>query len=92
MHAYSIPMTPAPTTIMVEGTRLRSKMPSASMMALPSTGTSGEAAGTVPVAMTTRSAWMTMAGPSPSIVMVCGSTKEAWPSSTSTPLRANWLR
>jgi hypothetical protein len=40
MQAYSIPITPAPTTIIVAGTLLSSKMPSASMMADPSTGTS----------------------------------------------------
>src|SRR5713101_6773061 len=49
-------ISPSTTTSMVPGIFGRPKMPSASMMAVPSIGTSADTAGTVPVAITTRSA------------------------------------
>ncbi len=56
IDAYSTPMTPAPTTIIVRGRSLRPRMPSESRIVSPSTATPGGAAGRVPVAITILSA------------------------------------
>ena len=45
IDAYSTPMTPAPTTIIVRGRSLRPRMPSESMIVSPSTATPGGVAG-----------------------------------------------
>jgi hypothetical protein len=52
MEAYSVPMTPAPTTVMVRGSEPRRRMPSELMIVSPSTGTPRGFSGEEPVAMT----------------------------------------
>ena len=57
IDAYSTPMTPAPTTVIVRGTRFLSfRIPSESMIVASSTSTSGGRAGEVPTALITCSA------------------------------------
>ena len=56
MEAYSMPMTPAPTTTIERGTCSRWMIPSESMIVLSSKATLAGRAGIVPVAMTMLSA------------------------------------
>ncbi len=52
IDAYSIPITPAPTTTIEAGSDLRSRIPSESRTLSSSNSTSDGRAGLVPVAMT----------------------------------------
>jgi hypothetical protein len=93
MDAYSMPITPAPTTIIDCGTRSRARMPSESMIVLPSNSTVGGRAGSVPVAITILSAVTVSSRPEPSTTStVCSSTKCPMPGSMATWLRVSWLR
>ena len=78
IDAYSTPMTPAPTTVMLRGRRCwMCSSPSESMIVWSSNSTSFGRAGLVPVAMTMLSA-VTSLTPSSSSRMqtVCSSTKD----------------
>ena len=56
MHAYSMPITPPPTTIMLRGTSPSRDRPSESITAPWSVGIPRGRTGAVPVAITNRSA------------------------------------
>ena len=93
IDAYSMPITPAPTTTIERGTRSRWMMPSESMIVLSSKATLDGRAGLVPVAMTILSAVTLRVRPPPSSTSTaCGPTKWAWPGMIVTRLRASWLR
>ena len=93
IDAYSMPITPAPTTIMVRGILSRPRMPSESMIVCSSKSTVAGRAGLVPVAITIFSAVTWRSWPVPSVTcIVCGSTNRPSPGSSATPLRASWLR
>src|SRR3569833_1959912 len=82
IEAYSMPITPAPTTTMVCGRCSRLMMPSESMMVDSSNSTVSGRAGCVPVAMMILSAVKPVSRPvsGSSTSMVCGSVKRAVPS------------
>ncbi len=88
IDAYSTPITPAPTTVMERGTRrsIRSR-PSESMIVRSSKATLAGRAGSVPTAMTIRSA--RIGSSEPSILTVWSSSKQAPPGSQPTMLRRN---
>ena len=94
MDAYSMPMTPAPTTTMEPGTCCMPSTPSESMTWLPSNSIWAGRAGLVPVAMTMFSAVTVLWSPrvSPSTATVCSSRNRAVPPRMSTWLRSSWLR
>ncbi len=93
MEAYSMPMTPAPTTTIESGTRSRSRMPSESTMVDPSNSTLSGRAGRVPVAMMILSAVTLVSRPrSSTTATVWGSRNRPEPVSTVTWLRLSWLR
>ena len=76
MVAYSMPITPAPTTTIERGTRSRLMMPSESMMVFSSKATLDGRAGVVPVAMTILSAVTLRLRPPPSSTSTaCGPMK-----------------
>ena len=75
MDAYSMPITPAPTTTIERGTRSRWLMPSESMIVLSSKATLGGRAGRVPVATTILSAVTLRVRLPSSTSMECGPTK-----------------
>ena len=56
IEAYSVPITPPPTMTIESGMRLSVRSPSVSMMVSSSNGMSAGLAGTVPTAMTMKSA------------------------------------
>jgi hypothetical protein len=91
IDAYSTPITPAPTTVIVRGTRCASlSSPSESMIVLSSNSTVAGRAGRVPQARTILPAFT---GSSlPSIWTVLASTKVAAPCSRPTRLRRNCSR
>ena len=94
IDAYSTPITPAPTTVMLRGSRCwMCSRPSESMIVWSSKATSFGRAGLVPVAMMMLSA-VTSLGPMSSSLMqtVCSLTKDAWPNSRPTRLRRNCSR
>ncbi len=93
IDAYSIPITPAPATTMVRGTRSRCWMPSESMTVFSSNATLGGRAGLVPVAMMIASAVSFRCRPAVSSTSSsCGPRKDPVPLSTVTRLRVSWLR
>ncbi len=95
IEAYSMPITPAPTTTIVCGTASRFSTPSESTTRLPSNAISGGRAGRVPTPMTIFSAVTFCPDSSFSLTRtssVCGSTKRAVPLISRTRLRASWLR
>ena len=76
MLAYSMPITPAPTTTIERGTLSRLMMPSESMIVLSSKATLAGRAGVVPVAMTILSAVILRLRPPPSSTSTaCGPMK-----------------
>ncbi len=77
---------------MDRGILVSRKSPSESMTAAWSVGTPRGSTGVVPVAITKRSARKSPSPAPPVTRIVWGSSKAAWPSSTSTPLRPNWAR
>ncbi len=87
MQAYSTPITPPPTTIIVLGMSGICRIWSLLRMLRPLMGTFGETAGFVPVAITMVPALYTLAPREPSTRIVCGSTKLAHPNSISMLLR-----
>jgi hypothetical protein len=89
-----MPITPAPTITIVDGTvARRSTMSSESRTLLPLKSISGGWAGSEPVAMTTARADNRRSESSrPSTASVFRSTKRAQPSRTVTWLRSSWSR
>ncbi len=88
MEAYSMPITPAPTTTIESGTRSSRIMPSESITVRSSNSTLSGRAGRVPVAMMILSAVTLLPLPySSTTSMVCGSRNLPEPTSVVT-----WLR
>ena len=92
-EAYSIPMTPAPTTTMLRGTACRLMTPSESTMVRSSKSTLSGRAGRVPAATTALSKLIRVSRPEPA------STQTEWASAnrpvpviSATLLRASWSR
>ncbi len=80
IDAYSMPITPAPTTTIERGMCLRSRIWSESTMVAPSNSTVAGRAGRVPTAMTILSALATfLSPPASSIWTVCESMNDAVP-------------
>ena len=91
IDAYSTPITPAPTTVIVRGTRLSSfSRPSESMIVRSSNSTDAGRAGRVPTAITIRFA--RTGSSEPSMRTVWSSSKAASPGSSPTWLRRNCSR
>ncbi|MCU1630132.1 MAG: hypothetical protein JWP64_5081 [Pseudonocardia sp.] len=88
IEAYSMPMTPAPTTTIEVGTRLSltTASESTTWYSSSSNSTSGGRAGRVPVAITILSAVTVLWSPraAPCTVTVCGSSNWAVPPRMST--------
>ena len=86
MLAYSIPTTPAPSTVMVLGIRGSCRIVSESKSASLSKGTSSGRFGREPVAITKKSALSVRSSPPPGgrTETACGPAKRAWPWTTST--------
>ena len=86
MLAYSMPITPAPSTIIVCGMRGSCRMVSLSNTVSPSKGTSSGRFGREPVAITKNSAVRVRISPPVGGVTAsaCGSTKRPCPRTTST--------
>ena len=91
--AYSMPMTPAPTTTMLRGTAWRLMTPSESTIVRSSKSTLSGRAGRVPAAMTALSKLTRVSRPEPA------STQTEWASAnrpvpviSEILLRASWLR
>ena len=88
IDAYSMPITPAPTTTSVCGICLRLRMPSESRIDSSSNSMLGGRTGRLPVAITMRSASTTWRRPSAAVITTVSlSTKLATPSKTVTRLR-----
>ena len=79
IDAYSAPITPAPTTVIVRGRRSSLSIPSESITVRSSKETSVGRAGTVPTAITMRSAVQALAPSSPCTVTEWGPEKDAKP-------------
>jgi hypothetical protein len=93
IDAYSMPITPAPTTTMVGGTWSRSRIWSESTTVRPSKSTVVGRAGLVPTATTNLSAVTRRSVPSSAVTTTAfGSAKRAVPMIICTWLRASWLR
>ena len=93
IEAYSIPITPAPTTTIDRGTRSRWMIPSESMIVLSSKSTLDGLAGIVPVAMTILSALTLRVRAPPSATSTSlGPMNWAVPGMMVTRLRTSWLR
>ena len=91
IDAYSTPITPAPTTVIVRGTRLSSfNRPSESMIVRSSNSTDAGRAGRVPTAITIRFA--RTGSSEPSMRTVWSSVKAASPGSNPTWLRRSCSR
>jgi hypothetical protein len=93
IEAYSMPITPAPTTTIDRGTRSRWAIPSESMIVRSSKSTLDGRAGRVPAAITIFSALTLLSRPLASTtVSVCGSANLPVPVTSVTRLRESWLR
>jgi hypothetical protein len=93
IDAYSTPITPAPTTTMLRGSRWwRCRSPSESMIVSSSKCTPFGRAGLVPQAMTMLAAVISFLPSSSVMQMVCSSTNEPSPNSSPTRLRRNCSR
>ena len=91
IDAYSMPITPAPTTVIVRGTWCSSlSRPSESMTVRSSNSTDAGRAGRVPLAMMIRRA--RIGSSLSSILIVFASSNRAWPGSRPTRLRRNCSR
>ena len=91
IDAYSTPITPAPTTVIVRGTLCSSlSRPSESITVRSSNSTEAGRAGRVPHAMMMRRA--RIGSSESSIRTVLASSKWAWPGSNPTRLRRNCSR
>ena len=86
MLAYSIPTTPAPSTVIVFGMRGSCRIVSESKTVSPSNGTSSGRFGREPVAITKNSAVrVRVSAPFGGFTATAwGPAKRAWPSTTST--------
>ena len=86
MLAYSIPTTPAPSTVIVFGIRGSCRMLSESKTVSLSNGTSSGRLGREPVAITKKSAVSVRSSPplGGRTATAWGPAKRAWPSTTST--------
>ena len=86
MLAYSMPTTPAPSTVMVFGIRGSCRIVSESKTVSPSKGTSSGRFGREPVAITKWSAVSvrSSAPPGGRTATAWGPAKRAWPSTTCT--------
>ena len=83
IDAYSIPITPAPTTTREFGSQSSETMSSESSTVRPSKATVEGRAGRVPVAITILAAVMRRSMPDTlSTEIECGSRKRPWPAST----------
>ena len=90
IDAYSMPITPAPTTTSDCGMCARLRMPSESMIDSSSNSIAAGGAGRLPVAITIAPASTTCRRPSAAVITtVFASTKRAAPSKTVTWLRAS---
>ena len=90
IDAYSMPMTPAPTTTMDVGTRSIPSIWSESTMVTPSKSTVSGRAGRVPTAITAWSNVTFLWSPSPVVISISfGPMKAALPSNNATLLRDN---
>ena len=94
IEAYSMPITPAPTTTMLAGICSIARMPSESTTRRSSNSTCGGRAGRVPVATTILAAVTVWCSPrrSPTTSTACSSTNRAAPPSRSTRLRCSCAR
>ena len=92
MEAYSMPITPPPTTTSARGRCGSFRMPSESSTVESSNSTVFGRFGRVPTAITMLSAVMRRSSLPAVTATVCGSTKRASPCSICTWLRASWLR
>ncbi len=86
MLAYSIPTTPAPSTVIVFGMRGSCRIVSESKTVSPSKGTSSGRLGREPVAITKKSAVrVRVSAPFGGVTATAwGPAKRAWPWTTST--------
>ena len=86
MLAYSIPTTPAPSTVIVFGMRGSCRIVSESKTVSPSNGTSSGRFGREPVAITKKSAVrVRVSAPFGGVTATAwGPAKRAWPWTTST--------
>ncbi len=92
MDAYSMPITPPPTTTRARGMPLSWRMPSESRIVLSSNSTAAGRFGRVPTAITIFSAVARRASLPWVTTTVCGSANVALPFRSATWLRASWLR
>ena len=86
MLAYSMPMTPAPSTVIVFGMRGSCRIVSLSNTVSPSNGTSSGRFGREPVAITKKSAVsVRISAPAGGVTATaCGPAKRPWPRTIST--------
>jgi hypothetical protein len=86
MLAYSVPTTPAPSTVMVFGMRGSCRIVSESKTVSPSKGTSSGRFGRDPVAITKNSPVRVRTSPPPGGVTATafGPAKRPWPCTSST--------
>ena len=93
IDAYSIPITPAPTTTIDDGTLSMPRIWSESTIVSPSNSTELGRAGRVPTAMMILSALTFSRLSRPlSTSSTCGSTNRPVPGISATRLRDSWLR
>jgi hypothetical protein len=91
IEAYSMPITPAPTTTIARGTCGSCSTPSESSTVTSSNSTDFGRFGRVPVATMMFCAVTRRSSPTEVAETVCASTKCASPWSSATPLRASWF-
>jgi hypothetical protein len=93
MDAYSMPITPAPTTTSDDGIQSRLRMSSESRIVRPSNSTLEGRAGRVPTAITILEAETVRSSPlPPCTATLWGSTKRALPSIIAMWFRPSWFR
>ena len=93
IDAYSMPITPAPTTTSEFGSQSRPRMSSELRTRWPSNATVAGLAGRVPTAITIFAAVTRRSSPDAAVTFsVCGSAKRAWPFRSTTWFRASWAR
>jgi hypothetical protein len=90
IDAYSIPMTPPPTTVIARGRRLRPTMSSLVIATSPSRTAPGGVTARVPTATTIEAARTARVPDSDRTSSVCGSWNRASPRITVTSLRRSW--
>ena len=93
IEAYSMPMTPAPTTTREFGSQSSPRTSSELRMRWPSNSTVRGLAGRVPTAITIRAAVTRRSSPDAAVMFrVCGSAKRACPFRSVTWFRASCAR